>query len=275
MVKVKKIKVNNIFTKSSFKGYSFVINPYTGCTHSCKYCFACFIQQFTKHIGEDWRSFIDIKQWKGKITKNIYDKNILMASITDPYIPEEEKYKKTRFILEKLKDTDCNLTICTRSDLVLRDLDIIKEMRAKVLIAVNMFDENFVSQIKKTPSIERRLNALKKLREAGIYTILSIAPIFPYLTDFKEIIEKTRGFVREYWFENLNLRQPYKNNIMNFIKDNYSELYDKYYNIFVDKDTEYWYNLKNEIIEYCDKEDLRYKIDFRFGQIRLPLIQKP
>ena len=74
MVKVKKLKVNNIFTKSSFKGYSFVINPYTGCTHSCKYCFACFIQQFTKHIGEDWGSFIDIKQWKGKITKNIYDK---------------------------------------------------------------------------------------------------------------------------------------------------------------------------------------------------------
>ena len=274
MVKIKKIKVDNIFTKSSFKGYSYVINPYTGCSYACKYCFACFIQQFTNHITEKWGDFVDIKQWNGHINKNLESKNILMASITDPYINEEIKYEKTRFILEKLKDTGCNLTICTRSDLILRDLDIIKNMRARVLIAVNTLDENLVSKIENTPSIERRLNALQKLHDEGIYTILCISPIFPYITDFKEIINKTSHFVKEYWFENLNLRQPYKNNIMDFIKDNYKDLYDLYADIFIHSDNQYWHNLKEEIIEFCDKKELRYKIDFRFGQKRLPLIQK-
>lgn len=60
-------------------------------------------------------------------------------------------------------------------------------------------------------TIEERLTAMKVLHDAGIYKVLFMSPIFPYITEYKEIIASTRDFVKEYWFENLNLRGAYKN----------------------------------------------------------------
>ncbi len=265
MLNIKEISVGNIFSKTSFKGYSYVINPYTGCASGCLYCHACFMQQFTNHTGELWGEFIDVKRWDGVVRtkRTVKDRNILMSTVTDPYNPVEKEYKNTRFILEKLHEIGCNLTICTRSDLVLRDIDIIKDMKANVVISINTLDENFVKGCENTTSIQGRLAALQKLHDEGIYTILSVSPIFPYITDFEEIIETSKDYINEYWFENLNLRQPYKKTILDFIQRNYTEYYENYKEIYVEKNREYWFFLKHNIMQYCRKNKLKYKIDFR------------
>ena len=265
MLEIKEIPVGNIFSKTSFRGYSYVINPYTGCASGCLYCYACFMQQFTNHTGENWGEFIDVKRWDGVVRtkRTVKDRNILMSTVTDPYNPIEKEYKNTRAILERLQEIGCNLTICTRSDLVLRDIDILKDMKAKVSMSVNTLDEKFVKCCENTTPVKKRLQALKKLHDEGIYTILCISPIFPYITDYEEIIEKAKGFVDEYWFENLNLRQPYKTTILNFIQSNYPEYYEKYKEIYIDKNREYWFFMKHNIIQYCKKHKFNYKIDFR------------
>ena len=86
-----------------------------------------------------------------------------------------------------------------------------KEYRKKL-------DEQFKNDMDHASSIMKRLETLEILHQNGIYTVLFMSPIFPGITDYKEIIVKTHRFVDEYWFENLNLRGSYKQDILSYIK---------------------------------------------------------
>ena len=107
-------------------------------------------------------------------------------------------------------------------------------------------------------SIEDRLKALEYLHENGIYTVLFMSPMFPGLTDYKAIIERTKAYVDEYWFENLNLRGSYKEEILSYIEKNYADLYDVYKDIYVKGKKEYWAELAEEIEEYCEENEIRH-----------------
>lgn len=96
-IKVNEIKVKSIINKSKLPVDDYCVNPYIGCMHKCKYCYACFMKRFTNHI-EPWGDFLDIKYWEP--CKNIHkyaNKGIFIGSVTDPYNPLEEKYMRTRF----------------------------------------------------------------------------------------------------------------------------------------------------------------------------------
>ena len=255
-----KINVSNYITKSNLPSSDYVINPYIGCSHACKYCYASFMKRFTGH-SEDWGTFIDIKECETPInTKRLIDKNVFLSSVTDPYNQYEEKYKKTRNILKQLVSVDTHLTISTKSSLVLRDIDLFKQMKdVKVALSINTLDEKFRSDMDSASSIESRIDTLKKLHEEGIYTVLFMSPIFPYVTDYKKIIEETSSFVDEYWFENLNLRGSYKDVILDYIEDNYPEYIFDYKKIFVCNDKTFWINLIHEIEDYCEANNIKYK----------------
>ncbi len=256
---IKEIKTNDYLTKSNLPSSDYVINPYVGCTHGCKYCYASFMKRFTGH-DEKWGEFIDIKSCNKKIDlKKISGKNVFLSSVTDCYNELEEKYCITRNILEQLQYSDCNLSISTKSKLILRDIDILKKMKnLTVSLSINTLDEKFRSDMDNASSINERLETLRKLHENGIYTILFMSPIFPYITEWKEIIEISKDFVDEYWFENLNLRGSYKKEILEYIKTNYSKLYDSYVEIYVKNKDEYWRNLAIEIEKFCDENNIKY-----------------
>ena len=110
-------------------------------------------------------------------------------------------------------------------------------------------------------SIERRLNAMKTLYNAGIQTTCFISPIFPVLTDVKAIILKTKNFCNLVWLENLNLRGDYKGRILNWINENHPELNDLYKSIYTKKDRIYWHNLNEELKEFTKKEGMMYLRD--------------
>ena len=256
---IKEIKTNDYLTKSNLPSSDYVINPYVGCTHGCKYCYASFMKRFTGH-DEKWGEFIDIKSCNKKIDlKKISGKNVFLSSVTDCYNELEEKYCITRNILEQLQYSDCNLSISTKSKLILRDIDILKKIKnLTVSLSINTLDEKFRSNMDNASSINERLETLRKLHENGIYTILFMSPIFPYITEWKEIIEISKDFVDEYWFENLNLRGSYKKEILEYIKTNYSKLYDSYVEIYVKNKDEYWRNLAIEIEKFCDENNIKY-----------------
>lgn len=256
---IKEIEVNDYLTKSNLPASDYVINPYVGCSHGCKYCYASFMKRFTGH-KEDWGKFIDIKKCNKKIDLNkISKKNVFLSSVTDCYNPLEEKYKLTRNILEQLLNSDCNLSISTKSNLILRDLDLLKQFKnLTVSISVNTLNETFRKDMDNASPIEERLNTLRVLHDNGIYTVLFMSPIFPYITEWKEIIEKSKEYVDEYWFENLNLRGQYKIYILNYIKENYPEYYDNYVDIYKKANKEYWHKLAREIQEYCNESNIKY-----------------
>ena len=256
---VNEITVNDYLTKSNLPDSDYVINPYVGCTHGCKYCYASFMKRFTGH-KENWGDFIDIKRCNKPIDlKKISGKNVFLSSVTDCYNQYEKDFCITRNILEQLVDSDCNLSISTKSKLILRDIDLLKQMKNLIVcMSINTLNEKFRSDMDNANTIKERMDTLKELHNNGIYTVLFMSPIFPYITEWKEIIDQTKDYVDEYWFENLNLRGNYKKEILDYIKDNYSDLYSDYIDIYLKKNNKYWKDLAEEINNYCNLNNINY-----------------
>ena len=256
---INEIDTPDYLTKSNLPDSDYVINPYVGCSHGCKYCYASFMKRFTGH-KENWGDFIDIKKCNKKIDlKKIKGKNVFLSSVTDCYNQYEEKYELTRKILEQLVNADCNLSISTKSKLILRDIDLLKKIKKlSVSFSINTLDESFKNDMDKASSIKERLEALKELHDNGIYTVLFMSPIFPEITEWKEIIEKSKDYVNEYWFENLNLRGTYKEEILSYIENKYPKVYPIYENIYLKRNNDYWKDLAIKINNYCENNNIKY-----------------
>lgn len=256
---IKEIQVKDFLTKSNLPASDYVINPYVGCPHGCKYCYASFMKRFTHH-KENWGTFLDIKKCEKKINLNkIVGKSVFLSSVTDCYNPLEEKYMLTRSILKELAFSNCYLTISTKSKLILRDIDILKQIKHLTLcMSINTLDEDFRRDMDNASTIKERLNTLKELHNNGIYTVLFMSPIFPFITKWQEIIEESKDYVDEYWFENLNLRGEYKAYIMNYIESNYPKYYNDYVTIYIKNNKSYWHNLALEISNYCEKNNIKF-----------------
>lgn len=264
----KEIKVKDYLTKSNLPDSDFVINPYIGCPHSCKYCYASFMKRFTGH-QEDWGSFIDIKRCEKEINiKKLENKTLFLSSVTDCYNEYEEKYQLTKKILQQLIKANCYLNISTKSKLILRDLDLLKQIKnLTVSISINTLNEDFKNDMDKASSIQERLDTLEELHKNGIHTILFMSPIFPYITNFKEIIKVSEEYIDEYWFENLNLRGDYKAKILLYIQEKYPQLVDKYDIIYNKGNRQYWQDLAKDIENYCEENKIEYSNYFYHEQL--------
>lgn len=233
-VLIAEVDTKNIMTKSSLPVGGYSVNPYVGCTHACRYCYASFMKRFTGHT-EDWGTFLDIKHWpEVKNPKKYAGQRIVIGSVTDGYNPQEEQFRNTRKLLKQLKDSGAEILICTKSDLVLRDIDLLKEMdKVTVSWSINTLDETFKNDMDKAVSIERRLVAMRQVYDAGIRTVCFISPVFPGITDFEAIFERVKDQCDLVWLENLNLRGGFKKDIMDYVEEKYPHLvplYDAIYN---------------------------------------------
>ncbi len=225
---IREVNVKSILGKSGIHhGYS--ANPYVGCTHDCIYCFAAYMQRYSNH-EEKWGTFLDVKNWPP--LKQIYKldgASIWIGSVTDGYNSYEAKYKRTRLLLEQLQGADVDITICTKSDLVLRDLDLLKKFRrATISWSINTVDEALQAQMDKAAPISKRLEAMRIAHEAGIHTICFIAPILPQLTSVPAIVAAVKDRADEIWLDKLNLRGQVRTPVLKFIGQHYPELLPLY-----------------------------------------------
>ena len=258
-MKVREVQVKEVVTKSNLPVCDYSLNPYVGCEHGCKYCYACFMKRFTGH-NEPWGGFVDVKYWKPIVRPEKYaDKEMFIGSVTDPYQPCEQKYGRTRAVLEQLQGSGAMLSIATKSDLILRDIDLIKTFpNARISWSVNTLDEGFREDMDNAVSIERRLAAMKVFHDAGVRTTCFISPIFPEITDVKEIIERAKDRCNLIWLENLNLRGTFKPQIMEYIAKKYPRLLPLYRDIYTGGSNDYWQGLDDEIRGYASKIGLEY-----------------
>lgn len=258
-IKIKEIQVKSILSTSNLPVGDYSANPYVGCTHACKYCYASFMKRFTGH-PEPWGTFLDVKYWPGIPNPRKYaGKRLFIGSVTDPYNPQEETYRRTRALLEQLQHTGAEISIATKSDLVLRDLDLIKTFpNARVSWSINTLDEQFQADMDGAASIARRLAAMKAFHEAGVRTTCFISPIFPGITDIPAIVEQVDGRCNLIWLENLNLRGSYKSVILDYIKRHHPGLVPLYREIYQEGNRSYWEALDGEIRQLAEKRGLLY-----------------
>ena len=97
---IRDVQTKNIMTKSSLPVGGYSVNPYVGCTHGCKYCYASFMKRFTGHT-EPWGTFLDVKHWPEiKNPRKYQGQRVVIGSVTDGYLPQEEQFQNTRKLLE-------------------------------------------------------------------------------------------------------------------------------------------------------------------------------
>lgn len=161
-----------------------------------------------------------------------------------------------------MQGSGCTVSIATKSDLVLRDLDLIKTFpNARVSWSINTLDEDFKKDMDCAVSIERRLAAMKAFHDAGVRTTCFISPIFPGITDVPAIIRQVRNQCNLIWLENLNLRGGYKRVILDYIAERYPDLVPLYDAIYLKKDRSYWAELDERMRQFCQEQELLYVRD--------------
>lgn len=95
-VLIRDVETKNIMTKSTLPVGGYSVNPYVGCTHGCKYCYASFMKRFTGHT-EPWGTFLDVKHWPAiKNPRKYAGQRVVIGSVTDGYLPQEEQFGNTR-----------------------------------------------------------------------------------------------------------------------------------------------------------------------------------
>lgn len=248
MMIVRHIDSKNILIKTKVPAADYAANPYVGCSFACRYCYATFMRRFTGH-SESWGAFLDVKHWSPISNPHKYDgKSIAIGTVTDPYNGFERVFQRTRALLEELSGTTAEISLLTKSDLVLRDLELIKAFRhVKVVFSINTLDETFRRKMDRSVPIACRIEAMRHLRQAGIPTVTFISPIFPEITDVPAIVREVSPWCDEIWLENLNLRGSFKADIMEFIASDYPELLPLYQQIYDRNGKAYWLNLAQEI----------------------------
>ena len=264
---LREIEVKSILTKSKLPETDYVINPYIGCMHSCVYCYAVFMKRFTNH-KEPWGRFVDVKINSVKVLekeiKTAKKGVVLLSSVTDAYHPIEIKYELTREILKILLKYQFPISILTKSDLVTRDLDILTQFKnCNVGFSFLSFDNRHRKDFEPvaTPP-QKRLEAMKRLKENGIQTYAFIGPIFPFLTDLTAMFKKFKELKTDFIFcENLNHKAGTWQEISKTIKTKYPELSKKYEGIFF-ANNEYWIDVENQIIKVANEFDIKTKVFF-------------
>jgi DNA repair photolyase len=207
LITIKEKLAKNILTKTGIEGYDYCINPYVGCAHGCRYCYASFMKRFTGHL-EPWGEFVDVKVNAPEVLRRQLRRarkgSILIGTVTDPYQPAEKHYRITRGCLEALLERQFSVNLLTRSPLVVRDIDLFGRFED---ISVGLSVTTDREEIKKifepsAPSIRSRVEALKALHGKGIPTYVFIGPTLPL--DPGRLLEMLTGIVDEVLIDRLN-----------------------------------------------------------------------
>lgn len=211
-MKIKTIHCRSVLTKSNLPKVDYCINPYVGCLHACVYCYSRFMGRFTGH-SEPWGHFLDVKKNAPEVLAKELARGprrgtVLLGSVTDAYQPSERKYRITRAILEILLKHDFPVSVLTKSDLVLRDMDLFKELSdCEVGLTITSMDEVVAHNFEPhTSSLKKRIDVLERLHQNGIATYAFIGPILPELTNLEAVFEAIQGKVDFVMAESLNMR---------------------------------------------------------------------
>ena len=181
--------------------FYWMINPYRGCEFACKYCYARYTHEFMEmRDGLDFERKIYVKQHSAWLLRQELKQvrpgqSISIGSATDPYQPAERKFGVTRAIMEEFaRHQGLSIGLVTKSDLILRDLDLLQAISLKNRLSIHITVTTIKTDLARileprAPRPDLRLKAAKALVAAGIHTTINCAPVLPGITDSAEDLE--------------------------------------------------------------------------------------
>jgi DNA repair photolyase len=175
--------------------FRWTINPYRGCEFGCHYCYARYTHEYMEVDGSDFESKIYVKENVGPLAARdlsheaIWGEHIAIGTATDPYQPAEREFGATRAILERMVEREgLSLSITTKSNQVARDIDLLRRIAERSSLTIHMTVTTLRTRLARlleprAPRPDLRLEAVSKLRAAGINVGVNAMPILPGLTD--------------------------------------------------------------------------------------------
>lgn len=234
-MKTREILCKSAIGKCGFPGGGWAINPYVGCEHGCVFCYARFIKRFTGHT-EGWGTFVDARVniadvlAKQMRSAKFQSGRIYLGTVTDPYQPLEEKYQLTRKILKVLVNHSNPVSILTKSDMVLRDFDLLRQLKeVDVNFTVATLDKKWKKLVEPhSPSIEQRFKAMRKLVAEGVTVLVMMGPYWPFFTESEKLFQgfKKAG-VSNVFTESFNTTGGNWAGVEEVLKKHYSKLLPK------------------------------------------------
>jgi len=189
----REISCKSALSQSGLPGLDYTLNPYTGCGHACIYCYAPSTLRYSG--PEEWGTFVNAKMDIPRVLeKEVRTKKkgvVGISTVTDPYQPVEEKLRLTRSCLEVLRAKDFPVCIQTKSALVVRDIDILRDFKEKeVGFTITTLDDEQRAIIEPGASKPSdRLDAMRKISGEGIRTWAFIGPMVPGVVDKERLAE--------------------------------------------------------------------------------------
>ncbi len=252
-----------ILEPCGLKGIDYQVDTYVGCGHYCYYCYAM------DEAETDWRKEIliheDITGQLSEELEKIPPQKIYLGYKTDPYQPCETEYRQTRQVLELFLEKGFSASILTKSDLVIRDIDLLKEMNsAAVSVSVAFSDNNIRRQFEaNTINTEDRITALRQLKEAGVKTGALICPVIPYITDAELLIDMLMPYTDEIWVYGLSIRDKSgqnRQNIIDIFNNHFPKLKKQIETVIFSKDHSYWTQLRKNLIKLKEERQIKLYI---------------
>ena len=273
------VKAKTILTKvkdgNEWYGVDYNMNLYRGCSHGCIYCDSrsdCYhIENFDTVRGKENILHILENELSKKRVKGV----VGIGAMSDTYNPMEIKYQQTRGALQLISKYGFGVSIDTKSDLILRDIDLLKEINSKnnviIKFTITTPDDNLSKRIEPNVCVSsKRLEAIKILNDNGIFTGIMMNPVLPFITDKEEDIKKLvelarrngakfihtymgmtlRENQRAYYFEKLDEKFP-------GVKEKYIKNYGDRYNCLVPN----YKQLYKVFTDECDRYGILYKMN--------------
>jgi DNA repair photolyase len=262
-MKISTCSYRPILVPCSLENHDFQVDPYVGCEHNCHYCYVLNQAEtdWTKEIFE----YNDITgQLSGELEK-ISPQKIYMGYYTDPYQPCETEQCQTRKVLKLFLEKGFSAGILTKSDLVVRDMDLLQKMEhASVSVSIAFNDDHIRQQFEaNTIDTENRVAALRKLREARIKTSALICPVIPYITDVTPLIDMLEPHTDIIWIYSLSInKHSDKNwqNVQGILNSHFPKMKEQIETAIFSENHYYWQQLKQDLEKLQEDRQLNLSI---------------
>jgi DNA repair photolyase len=232
--------------------FTWTINPYRGCEFGCKYCYARYTHEFMEmREGVDFEQKIYVKQHAAELLRQELrhvkpGESIALGTATDPYQPAERRYEVTRAILEEFaRHRGFELGIVTKSNLALRDLDLLQEVARNNRLSINFTITTLNVDLARileprAPRPDLRLDAVRVLAGAGLTVGVSCSPVLPGITDSPKDLEAVvqaaaSAGTRHLWAGPLFLKPCSAAVFLPFLTENFPHLVENYRRRYQDR----------------------------------------
>ena len=275
--RVKKITAKSIIVPTKVPSADYVLNPYTGCEFGCLYCYASFMGRFVGETNGDWGDYVYVKanaveladKEIGRLLRKDPHPRVQISTVTDPYQRVERKYRLTRGLLGVFADHDYRgrVSVLTKSPMVTDDIELLQRIpNAEVGLTITTSDDSLSRHLEvRAAKATARVEALRRLNDAGIHTYVFVGPLLPHMQLQPELLETLFADIastgtRDVKVEYLNLPRQVRPRMDQLLDAEPESVQHAYRS---SQGLDYRSKMEPKIRELVD----RHGLDLRFGEI--------